>query len=684
MVVFSNHQKRRAVGLLLLGGGAIVVGGRLLQLQIRTYQKEQNALCEMYLTKAASKQPISRKPKVAVNARFAGRLGEILQICVPSVFSKEALFILVQSCLLVNRTLLTDRISVLEGISAEAVITKDWAMFMVNLVSFAWTAAPAALVNSGLKYMQMIISLSFQQRLTENLHKLYLSNKVYYVASTLQGLSNADQRITEDVEKFSSAVSELFSYTFKPVLDIILFTRSLSKTIGYKGQFLLYGYFLLTSSLLRSISPPLALMTAQEAALSGNFRNAHQRIVSHAEEIAFNDPPGGDTEQMILNNYLNRYICHSRLSAFQKFVQQVADGYLIKYAASIVGICVYAAPIYYSRQRADTKALTGDYIRSMRLLMNTSTAIGQLILVYKRVTALAGFTSRVSELLESVRQLSTEEGRTQRASPLQKMLEGIDSNKAINYDPPCLTFSDSIEFKHVTLYSPDGSLLVRDLSFQVPRGGSVIIMGPNGSGKSSLFRVLAELWPLQSGTIARPQHGEIFYLSQNPYIVQGTLRDQVRYPSPPLAVSAAASGKWWSSSANLSSLKSMKHPDDVAVIEALQATEIDYLVERGDGLDQLQNWEETLSGGEKQRIAVARVLYHNPRYAVLDECTSAVSADGEENLYRRLQKSGITLLSIAHRPALKKYHSAILYLDGSQGGSGWRYEKLATDTTNPQ
>jgi hypothetical protein len=72
------------------------------------------------------------------------------------------------------------------------------------------------------------------------------------------------------------------------------------------------------------------------------------------------------------------------------------------------------------------------------------------------------------------------------------------------------------------------------------------------------------------------------------------------------------------------------------------------------------------------------------RYAVLDECTSAVSADGEENLYRRLQKSGITLLSIAHRPALKKYHSAILYLDGSQGGSGWRYEKLTTDATNPQ
>lgn len=652
------------------------MGGRVLHLNIKRFQKEQAALCETHARSAAQQALQPRKAKVAVNALFAKRLQEILRICMPSFTSKEAVLVIIQSCLLVSRTLLTDYISGLEGISGQSVINQDWPLFATNLAAFAWAAVPAALVNSGLKYMQALISLAFQQRLTEHLHDCYLSNRVYYVASTLRGLSNADQRITEDVQKFSSAISELFSYTFKPMLDIILFTRSLARTIGYKGQFALYAYFLLTSAFLRSISPPLALMTAQEAALAGNFRNAHQRIVSHAEEIAFNDPPGGDTERMILNDHLNRYMRHSRLSSFQKFIQQVADGFTIKYTASVIGLLVYAAPLYYSKETRDSKQLTGDYIRSMRLMMNTSSAIGQLVLVYKRVTALAGHTSRVSELLESVKQLSTKEGRENRAHALQKMVETNDPDKIATYITPQLKYGPSIEFKNVSLYSPDGAMLVRDLSFSVPTGQSTIIMGPNGSGKSSLFRVLAELWPLQSGVISRPPRGEIFYLSQRPYLVRGTLRDQVRYPTPPLSVSRATKGKKWSSSASLQSLKHTNHPDDNRVLDALDATEIGYLVHRGDGLDQLQNWEETLSGGEKQRLAVARVLYHNPRYAVLDECTSAVSADGEENLYKNLRGSGITLLSIAHRPALKKYHSAMLCLDGSKSGCGWKYERL--------
>lgn len=680
MAVLSKHQ-RRVVGLVLVGGSALV-GGKVLELNIKRFQKEQSALCEIQGRSAAQQALQPRKAKVAVNALFAKRLQEILRICVPSLMSKEAFLVMLQACFLVSRTLLTDYISGLEGVSGQSVIDKDWPLFKSNLAAFARAAIPAALVNSGLKYMQALISLAFQQRLTQYLHECYLSNRVYYVASTLRGLSNADQRITEDVQKFASAISELYSYTFKPILDIVLFTRSLARTIGYKGQFFLYAYFLLTSGFLRSISPPLALMTAQDAALAGNFRNAHQRIVSHAEEIAFNDPPGGDTERMILNDHLNRYMRHSRLSSFQKFVQQVADGYTIKYTASIIGLCVYAAPLYYSKETTDSKQLTGDYIRSMRLMMNTSSAIGQLVLVYKRVTALAGYTSRVSELLESVKQLSTKEGREQRAAALQKMVETSNLDKMTTYSAPVLKYGPSIEFKNVSLYSPDGSLLVRDLSFQVVTGQSVIIMGPNGSGKSSLFRVLAELWPLQSGTVSRPPREEIFYLSQRPYLVRGTLRDQVRYPTPPLSVARAAQGKKWSSSASLSAMKHMKHPDDDRVLDALDATEIGYLVHRGDGLDQLQNWEETLSGGEKQRLAVARVLYHNPRYAVLDECTSAVSADGEENLYKNLHESGITLLSIAHRSALKKYHSAALYLDGSNGGCGWKYERLDTETSS--
>ena len=90
------------------------------------------------------------------------------------------------------------------------------------------------------------------------------------------GMTNADQRITEDVEKFAFCISELYSYTFKPLLDVLLFSRSLAEIMGYRAQFLLYGYYALSAVILRAVAPPLALITAQETGLSGALRSAHQ------------------------------------------------------------------------------------------------------------------------------------------------------------------------------------------------------------------------------------------------------------------------------------------------------------------------------------------------------------------------------------------------------------------------
>ena len=235
-----------------------------------------------------------------------------------------------------------------------------------------------------------------------------------------------------------------------------------------------------------------------------------------------------------------------------------------------------------------------------------------------------------------------------------------------------------VAFHRVYLSSPaSGEPLLRELTFEVPAGCSALIMGANGSGKSSLFRVAAGLWPLQAGEVTLPPKGELFYLSQRPYLVAGTLRDQLLYPEPPKAVWAAASEYTrqkidpWMRSQTM----------DVEELEerlcaCLEAVELDYLLSRGRGWEQVQAWDETLSGGEKQRLAMARLLFHSPRYAILDEATSAVSADGEQVLYSACVKAGITMLSIGHRPALRKFHSQVVHLEGQGAGKGWHLEKL--------
>ena len=124
-------------------------------------------------------------------------------------------------------------------------------------------------------------------------------------------------------------------------MDVILFTRALAPTMGYRGQFAMYGYYTIVAYILRMLSPSLTKMVAQEAALSGTFRSAHQvshptmmiagndvclqRLSTKAEEIAYNDPPGGISEELILNDHLQRLLRYIQLSAFQRGVQQVSD-----------------------------------------------------------------------------------------------------------------------------------------------------------------------------------------------------------------------------------------------------------------------------------------------------------------------------------------------------------------------
>jgi ATP-binding cassette subfamily D (ALD) protein 3 len=131
----------------------------------------------------------------------------------------------------------------------------------------------------------------------------------------------------------------------------------------------------------------------------------------------------------------------------------------------------------------------------------------------------------------------------------------------------------------------------------------------------------------------------------------GNLRDQIIYPHQTPAAGVT----------------------DADLTKLLDEVQLSYLIEREGGLDGTNDWNEILSGGEKQRIAMARLFYHKPEFAILDECTSAISLDVEHILYSKARELGVTLFTISHRASLFKFHEYYLKFDG-QGG--YTFERL--------
>lgn len=237
---------------------------------------------------------------------------------------------------------------------------------------------------------------------------------------------------------------------------------------------------------------------------------------------------------------------------------------------------------------------------------------------------------------------STEEpGAVAKPVPKAQLMDNSLANKGQ------IILSKEIIFEDVPILSPNGDVLIRAMNFKIEPGMNLFITGPNGCGKSSLFRILGELWPLFGGKVHKPSIDQIFYIPQRPYLPKGTLRDQVIYPH------------------TLDDMK-RKGVTDEDLQNLLNESHLSYLVKREGGWETKNDWNDVLSGGEKQRIAMARLIYHKPTYAILDECTSAMSIDIEAHLYNYMKESGITLITVSHRDTLWKYHEYLLKFLGDR------------------
>ena len=656
---------------------------------------------------AEKKKGEPRRRGAAVDAVFLKRLAFILRIVVPSITSKEAMLLAIQSTMLISRSFISLRIAKKGGDGLQAVMERSWKKFFFVLGDFFVSGVSASVVNSALKYLTNSITVSFRERLTERVHREYLRDGAFYRAAVLRvgNLDNADQRIADDLHQFCHTASDLFARTFKPLLDVILSTARMAENMGYGGLAVLYGYFVLSGALIKSLSPPFSEYIARTQKLEGDFRRAHSRLITHAEEVAFLG--GAETERSILDARLHGVTSWSRFYFYLQFKQGVVDQYFIKYFASMIGWPVLAFPFLSDASDRGAAQIAALYRESDTLIQSASSSIGDLMMVYKKLQRLAGFTARVVELIEAVDgdraerassndaaretgasrddDASADETRRREGAVTSAASDGTrgpavsDSaaTKRMANETAKANASDSdgsFAFTDITVYSPDGRLLVKDLDLALRPGENLFVSGANGAGKTSLFRVLAGLWAPARGAVSRPAgslapsaasrrfDSRVFYVPQRPYLAHGSLRDQVTYPEvvPREKADAAL---------------------DARVLEALRTVNLLKLVSdaepgRAGGLDVTKHdWADVLSGGEKQRIGLARVFFRAPRCAVLDEATSAVNPDEEALFYQRLATLGVTVFSIAHRPELERFHHKKLTLL-ADGTGGWTLEDI--------
>jgi ATP-binding cassette subfamily D (ALD) long-chain fatty acid import protein len=524
---------------------------------------------------------------------------------------------------------------------------------------------------SQIRFLQSKLAIGFRTRLTRYVHDLYLnSNANFYRIINLDGrLDSADQFITTDVAKFCDTLSALYSNISKPTLDLIIFNYQLGQNLGWKGVTGLFGNYILTGWILKKVTPAFGKLSAIEAKLEGDFRSAHARVITNAEEIAFYN--GSKIEEAILNRAYLRLVRHVNSIYKIRIAYNMTEDFVLKYCWSASGYIIIAAPLLFGVKGVDAKPDGGNkavanktesYISNRRLLMSLADAGSRLMYSFKELNELAGYTSRVYTLISTLHLLERGQYQTlPRPSDLASDLPFYDMG---NIKGRIHVGSQEVSINRVPIVAPapgmerGGEELVKNLSLTVKAGDHMLITGPNGVGKTAIARVLAQLWPVWSGDMQIPAHKDIFFLPQRPYLSAGSLRDQVLYPT-----------------SYPQYIKSGKIDDDL--LQILRDVHLGYLPDREGGWETRKEWKDVLSGGEKQRMGMARLFYHRPRYGVLDECTSAVSTDVEGLMYARAKELGITLITISHRPSLFKYHDLLLRLQGEDGK--WEMERINSE-----
>ena len=504
----------------------------------------------------------------------------------------------------------------------DAFTQRNGTAFRRNLWLYLGTFALAVPIGVYYRFTEEKLALLWRQWMTYHLLKRYFANRAYYHLRSSDVIDNPDQRIAEDVKNFTTTTLSFLLITLNSCVTLLAFTGvlwSISKILVL--TLVCYAVFGTFISIV--IGRRLVGIYYHQYEKEGNFRYGMVRVRDNAESIAFYRGEKREHRDLIYK-FIAIFENTTKLIGWNRNLSFFTTSY--NYFAILVPTLV-VAPLYFAG-----KIQIGTVLQAGGAFAAVLAATSLIITQFDRLSNFAAGVARLDALWTGLTEEDPEEQRDEAvfgpaALPESNSIDTIESGKRL-----CI--------ENLDVQTPDGGkTLLKALDLNLKPGSSMLLMGASGTGKSSLLRTIAGLWNTGGGSITRPPLARMMFLPQRPYMVQGSLRDQLLYPGQN---------------------EDLNDEDIHAVMEQVNLAEV---TDRVDGdFSRIVDWTNILSLGEQQRLSFARLMLRKPAIAFLDEATSALDEPNEFLLYQLLRKSGITFVSVGHRSTLKDYHDQLLSL----------------------
>ena len=529
----------------------------------------------------------------------------------------------------------------------DALQEKNQPVFWEQLGRFTYLAFAFIIIAVYRFYLTQLLEVRWRAWMTAHYLQRWLADHAFYQMELARYASNEDkaattpdnpdQRIQEDLNLFTTYTVSLSMGLLNAVVTLLSFVGILWSLSG-PFAFTLGGtsfnipgfmvwmavlYCTVGSVLTHYIGRPQIRLNFLQQRYEADFRHHLVRVREYSESIALDKGESVERAHLdtrfstVLGNYLTLIKKQKNLIWFTNFFGQ----------AAVVFPFIVAAPRFFSGA-----IQLGQLMQIASAFGRVQDSLSWFVDNYSSLAAWRATTDRLTGFEESFVALA-------QARRAQAAINSVAISDSTN----------SLDTQDLTLALPTGAVLLSGLSLHAKAGDNVLIKGPSGSGKSTLFRALAGIWPFSRGRTALPANA--MFIPQRPYFPNGSLRDALAYPQPAATYS------------------------DAQLQQALEDALLPKLVHR---LDDEDAWSQKLSGGEQQRLAIARVLLKKPAWLFADEATSALDEDAEKTLYERLlaqtKQAGGAIVSIAHRPTVAAFHGKRWELEKQPEGSPALYE----------